>query len=107
LAQVAPLSHSGRLAVQSVQLPPGAPQAVAELPSVQMPPEQQPLQAPAEQLPPGMHCEVDAEQTLPVGQSLGPLQPQWPLTQAPPALLPLQEPQLAPPVPQERLPCEA
>ena len=100
-------SHIGALVLQSLQLPPPVPQAPAALPSVQTPPEQQPLQLPAEQLPPGTHCLVDVLQMLPAAQSPGPLQPQTPLTQALPPAWPAHEPQLAPAVPHDRLPCEA
>jgi hypothetical protein len=103
---VAVASHIGVVATQSLQAPPPVPQALAPLPSVQLPLLQQPLQAPAEQLPPGRHCEVDALHTLPAGQSLAPLQPQMPLTQAEPAALPVQGPQVAPPVPHDRLLCD-
>jgi hypothetical protein len=106
LTQLAPFWQSGVAATQSLQVPPPVPQALALAPLVQTPPLQQPLQAPALQLPPAMHCDVAALHTLPLGQSPAPVQPHLPLTQALPAALPVQGPQLAPPVPQERLPCE-
>jgi hypothetical protein len=105
--QLAPVSHSGIAEVQSLQLPPPLPQAVAPSPATQLPPLQQPLHAPAEQAPPATHCEPLVAQTAPVGQSPAPVQPHLPLTHAAPDGLPVQGPQAAPLVPHDRLPCDA
>jgi hypothetical protein len=95
------------VAVQSVQLPPPVPHAAGALPATQLPPEQQPLHAPAAQLPPGTHCPLAVAQRSPTAQSLAPLQPHLPLTHAAPAAFPAQLAHAAPPVPHDCGPCAA